>query len=113
MSIPSRIKSSAGGHYPLQTRASAATMYLPPDDNCFLVSGSTTITSLVTDTWVRNRRVMLIGAASAAVTFTNTNSPTANQMYLQGANLVLNEDDVLELFCKSDGSWIIVNTTIA
>ena len=115
MAIWSRLKSVAGGHYPLSTLASAATLNLPSDDNAFYISGSTTITSLLNaDNVIRNRRVLFIGAASAAVTFTNTNTlTTAGEMYLQGSNLTLNEDDVLELLCKSDGTWIILNTTIS
>lgn len=114
MSEWSRLKSTVGGHRDPTTIASAATLTLPDVGNAFYVSGSVTITSLVTSTFVRNRRVTLIGAASANVAFTNTNTlTTAGQMYLQGANVTLNEDDVLELFCKNDGTWIIVNTTAA
>lgn len=111
MAIWSRLKSIAGGHYPLSTLASAATLNLPSDDNAFYVSGTTTITSLLNaDNVIRNRSVMFIGAASAVVTFTNTNSPTtAGEMYLHGANRTIQEDDVIELICKSDGTWILRN----
>lgn len=105
-----RLKSTAGGHGTLATLASAATVALPDDDNAFFLSGTTSITSLlVSCAALRNRRVTFIGAASAVVTFTNTASPTLGQMYLHGSNLVLHEDDVIELYCKSDGTWILVN----
>lgn len=114
MAIWSRLKSMAGGHGTLKTLASAATLYVPPDDNAYYLSGSTTITSLSVPKYLYNRKVTFIGAASAAVVFTNTNTlATAGEMYLQGSNLTLNESDVLELFCQNDGTWILLNTTIA
>lgn len=109
MSMWSRIKSMLGGAVALRTVPSAATLPCPDDDNAFYVSGSTTVTSLYTPSWIRNRMVTIIGAASASVTFTNTNTlTTAGQMYLQGSDVVLNESDVLTLFCQNDGTWIML-----
>ena len=112
MSMWSRVKSLLGGHGPLRSIASAATFYYPDDDNAIYISGTATITSLNTGQHMRVRKVMFIGAVGANVTFTNTNTPTtAGQMFLQGSNIVMNEDDVVELICKEDGTWILVNTT--
>lgn len=112
MAIWSRLKTLAGGAGTPPTLASAATLTLPEVDNGFYVSGTTTITSLVASTNTYNREVTFIGAASANVTFTNTDSPTtAGQMYLQGSNRLLQESDVLKLFCQTDGTWILVSTT--
>jgi len=110
MSMWSRIKSAIGGHTPPQTLSSAATLTLPDDDNLFYLTGTTTITSLVTPSSIRNRKVTIIGGSDAEVAFTNTNDPTtAGQMYLHGQNRIVREDDVIELFCKADGTWILLN----
>lgn len=110
MSMTSRMKSDVGGAVPPRTIASAATLNCPDDDNLFFVSGTTTVTSLVTPQWIRNRKVRIIGAAAAVVTFTNTNTPTtAGQMYLHGQNRTIQEDDVIEMYCKDDGTWILLN----
>lgn len=110
MSMWSRVKSMLGGHGPLVTVASAATTQLPDDDNAFFISGSATITNLKVPQHLRNRKVTLIGAASAAVVFTNTDTlTTAGQMYLQGANQTLTESDVIQLFCQNDGTWVMLN----
>lgn len=114
MSMWGRLKSMVGGRESPSTLASAATLALKDEENTYYLSGTTTITSLTTPSFIRNRKVTFIGAASAGVTFTNTNTlTTAGQMYLQGSNLLMAEDDVIELFCKTDGTWILLNTTIA
>lgn len=114
MSMWSRLKSLAGGHGALRTLASAATLVIPDDDNAFYVSGTTTITSITVTVSTRNRLLTFIGAASAGVKFTNTNTlTTAGQIFLQGSDRTLNESDVLQLYCQNDGTLILVNSTIA
>jgi hypothetical protein len=114
MSYASRLKTLLGGKGNLKTLASAATLTIPDSDNAFFVSGTTAITSLlVTGGHVRNRKVAFIGASGASVLFTNTNTPTtAGQMELRGVDRTISADTVLELYCKSDGTWILWNSTI-
>lgn len=111
MSMWSRVKSMLGGNGELVTVASAATLNLEDKDSANYISGTTTITSLlVSCKAVRNRKHTFIGASGATVTFTNTNTPTTvGQMYLHGANRVIQEDDVIELYLKNDGTWILLN----
>lgn len=113
MAIWARLKSIAGGGGATPTVASATTIILPENDNVFLVSGSTTITTITVAAPQRNRLVWFIGAASASVSFTNDNSPSTGEMYLQGADRVIQEDDVLCLYCKTDGTWLLVSSTAA
>jgi hypothetical protein len=107
----SRIKCMLGGHGELETLASAATINVPDESNAFYLSGTTTITSiLVGNKALRNRQITFIGAAGAAVTFTNTNTPTtAGQMELRGANRLLEADGSIDLFIKNDGTLILRN----
>jgi hypothetical protein len=109
MAIWGRLRSVAGGPT-IRSLAGAATLYLPDESNVFLVTGSVTVTALTSGNWY-GRRVTLIGGSSAAVTFTNTNSPSSDQMFLQGANILLNEQDVLVLIRQNDGSWFLESTT--
>ena len=117
MSMPSRMKSGAGGDIvpdSKRTVASATALIIPDWTNVVYVSGSTTVTSISMPAQLRSRRVTFIGAASANVTFTNTDTlTTAGQMYLRGVNRQLQESTILELFCQADGTWIIVNSTTA
>ena len=94
------------------TIASASSITLPPQGDKFVVTGSETITS-ITRTALRNflQRITFVGGSSAAVTFTNTNSPELGQMFLQGSDVVLNEQDVIVLVPQIDGSWVLESTT--
>lgn len=110
MSIWARLKTMAGGKGNLDTLASVATLRLPDNDSAWYVSGTTSVTSLYVPPFLYNRRVTLIGASSAQVSFANTDNPsTAGQMYLHGQNRIIREDDLIELFCKNDGTWILLN----
>lgn len=109
MGFMARIKSLAGGNGQVPSIASATTVNLPNDSNAFLLTGTTTITSLICDPRSRNRMVTFFGTTSTAATFTNTNSPAANKMYLHGANRTIQDDDVIQLYCKNDGTWILMN----
>lgn len=117
MSIPGRLKSGAGGDvYPVarNTIPSQAALVLLDWTNVMYVSGTKTVTSLSCPSSLRNRRITLIGAAGASVQFTNTDTlTTAGQMYLRGANRLMGEDTVLELFIKPDGTAILLFTTTA
>ena len=113
MPIPARMKSLVGGKGKTATLASATTIALPQQDNIFIVTGSTAITTMTVLPAHRRRLVWVIGAASASVACTNNNSPAAGQMYLQGADQVIQEDDVLCLYCKADGTWTLVSSTAA
>lgn len=93
--------------------ASATTTVVPDTGDFFVLTGTATITTLTGTTNSRGRIVTFVGGASCAATFTNTNSPSSGQMFLQGANVVLLEQDVLQLFLNSDGTWYLVNTTAA
>lgn len=96
-----------------QSLASAATVTVPSSSDIFVVTGSTDITSLSAQTTGKIRRVTFIGGSSCNVKFTNTNSPSTGQMYLQGTNRILLEQDVLVLILQTDGTWFIESTTIA
>lgn len=112
MSMWARLKSLAGGRAPLTSVASAATLRVGDEDGAIVVTGTTTVTSLVSANYIRNRQLTIIGGVGANVTFTNTNTlTTAGQMYLHGANRQLVESDVMVLICQADGTWILVSTT--
>lgn len=93
------------------TLASATSTTVPNTNDTFVVTGSATITTLTGTTVTKPRRVTFTGGTSAAVVFTNTNSPSSGQMYLQGASVTLLEQDVLVLILLADGSWLIESTT--
>jgi len=117
MSIPGRLKGDAGGDvYPVakNTVPSATALVLLDWTNVMYVSGTTTVSTLSMPSSLRNRRITLIGAAGAAVQFTNTDTlTTAGQMYLRGSNRLLLEDTVIDLFVKADGTAILICTTTA
>ena len=112
MSKYARMKSKAGGA-PIPSFASAASTVLPDESDLLTLTGTATITSLLGPgytTVLPGRQVTIIGGSGATVTFTNTNSPTAaGQMYLHGQNRISQEDDLIELIQKNDGSWILKN----
>lgn len=114
MTMLARWKSMAGGNGPPVTVASAATITLEDKDSCNYISGTTTVTSLlVSNKALYNRIHTFIGAAGAAVAFTNTNTPTTvGQMNLKGSNQTLQEDQVMQLFLKNDGTWILLNVPV-
>lgn len=92
----------------------AATLTLPDETvGPFELSGTATITSISLPGDVQPGRCLIFyGAASVAATFTNTNdTTTAGQMDLGGANIVLNQQDVLVLMQKSNGTFIRVFST--
>lgn len=92
--------------------ASATTTVVPDIGNVFVLTGSATITTLSATDNDRYRIVTFVGGASAAVVFTNTESPSsAGQMYLQGANRLLQEQDIIQMLLQPDGTWLIVNDT--
>lgn len=114
MSMPGRFKSTAGGDIvpaAKRTVPSATTMVVPDWTNLFYVSGTTTVSAMTIPSHLRCRLLTFIGAASASVTFTNTNSPTAGQMYLRGSNRLVTEDVVIQLLVKEDGTITLVGFT--
>ncbi len=104
-----RLKALAGGSKITdanKTIASATTTNVPSDTNFFLISGTATITSLVGAPHTRDREITFIGAASAAVVFTNTTgTTTANQMDLGGQNITVSAKDILKLILRKNGVW--------
>lgn len=113
MSMPGRFKTVAGGDCrpdSKRTVASASTLIFPPDTNLVYVSGTTTVNAISVEPFLRNREIWIIGASGSGVKFTNTNSPTAGQMYLRGQDLTVSEDTILKLFLKMDGTFIVAGT---
>lgn len=111
-----KILRSVIGYTPSNTRptiASASSMELPDDANSIIVSGNATVTALSANSPIRSGRVVrLVGAASAAVIFTNTNDTvTKGQMDLGGANITLGATDVLQLEQQETGAWLRVSLT--
>jgi len=111
MSMWSRLKSLAGGDRTRYTLASAAALAIPDDTNFVTVTGTTAVTSLSVTASARNREITILGGASAAVSFTNTNSPSAGQMYLRGSDRLVSEDVVLKLLVKADGTVTLISFT--
>lgn len=110
MSIWGRSKTLAGGNAPIPSLASATTLAIPDADSAWVITGTTTVATLSVPQYLRARLLTFIGGASASVTFTNTNTTTvAGQMYLRGQDLVLNEDYVLVLLVKNDGTITLVS----
>ncbi len=86
----------------------SATPTIPDTADIFSVSGTSSITTWTVTTPGRPRRILLYGAASAAVPFVNTDSPSAGQMNLRGSNRILFEDYVMELLVKTDGTMTLI-----
>lgn len=111
MSTPGRMKTYAGGDLiadSKRTVAVATTTVVPDFTNIFYLTGTATITSLTASPSTRNRLVTFV-SSSGSQTFTNTNSPSANQMALGGANITISAGDSITMFLKIDGSWQIYN----
>lgn len=92
----------------------AAALVLPDETvGPFELTGTATITSITIPGDVQPGRFLIFyGATSAAATFTNTNdTTTAGQMDLGGANIVVNQQDVLVLMQKANGTFIRVFNT--
>lgn len=89
------------------TVASAATLTVPDNNDYFVLTGTETVTALTATGTAGYRRVTFIGGTSAGVTFTHTDSPSANQMFLGGANRLLREQQVISLILQPDSSWFI------
>lgn len=91
--------------------ASATTTTVPNTGKVFVLTGTATITTLSATDDDTYPIFSFVGGASAGVVFTNTESPTIGQMYLQGNNRLLQEQDVIQLMLQPDGTWFLVNTT--
>lgn len=115
MSFGGRVNTFVGSnHAQAPTYASAASQVIDSSSSVIYVTGSATITSLLTADGVvtPGHYVEFHGGASAAVVFTNTNdTTTSGQMDLGGSNITLGERDVLALRRESDGSWTRVFNT--
>lgn len=111
MSFWSRVKSLGGSNTPIVSLASQATLTLNDNDNAWLVTGTTAISKITCPAFLRNREITLIGAAGANCTLTNNNTPTADQMYLKGSNQLIQEDTVVKLILKIDGTWTLSSIT--
>lgn len=106
MGVIADMKARSTATTTLQTVASAATLAVPDAGNTWLVSGSTTVTSLSAGGRLAGSRITFIGATSASVAFTNTNDPTtAGQMDLGGSNITLADQDILTLVLMNNGTW--------
>lgn len=84
-------------------------MPIPDHRNYFVVTGTTPVSSIVGASHLRDREITLRGGTGCVVTFTNNNSPTANQMNLRGTDRTLYEDTVMKLFNKGDNTWTLVS----
>lgn len=103
-----RAKSTLGGDQPGTALASVAALNIPDNRNYFVITGSTTISSIVGATHLRDREITLRGGSGAVVTLTNNNSPAANQMNLRGTDRTLYEDTIIQLFNKGDNTWTLI-----
>lgn len=113
MSLGAKIRSVHGRSGTITAVASAAAVTVSEESDVFVISGSDTITSLLGAGGVLPGRIVtFIGAASAAVVFTNTNDPTTSgQMDLGGSNVTLGAQDVLTLVRLDNGTWLRVSAS--
>lgn len=101
-------------HAAIPTVASATTTVIDRSSSVWFITGSATITSLLTGDGVvtPGDYVEFWGGASAAAVFTNTNDTTTNgQMDLGGSDITLGERDVLILRRYAGGFWVRVTST--
>ena len=111
MGVMARLRSLAGGDRVDTTVAVAATVNVPDSTNLVYLTGTDTITSLLANPATRNRQVIFIQNDSGTSTFQNTDGPTTSgTMDLGGSNVALGQNDVLTLFCRSDGTWVRVSS---
>lgn len=118
MGFYSRVQSILGLEDPrvLTLVASQTTLRLPKGSNNFEITSPATETIATIDALGRisGGRVVIFVAkiGSAAVTFTNNNATTTKgQMELGGSNIVLDDNDVLVLWQRPDGTWIRITNT--
>ena len=100
--------SSLTGGEPIPTIASAAALPIPDAGEYFLVSGTTTITSIQQSRVWPGRRITLHAASSStAVSITSTDiaSATSGQIYLN-TSFILVQGGSIELRQNPDGVWI-------
>ena len=114
MSIWSRMKSVFGGsdNFLSKTVAAATTLAVPDDMAVVPLTGTATVTSLTAPQHTRGRMVWLWQSDTGTTTLTNSpGTTTAGQMDLGGldtSNAVLGPTDWIQLYLKSDGTWIRV-----
>lgn len=106
-----RINSWVGSNHAsgVPTVASATTTTIDDSFSSWLISGSATITALLTasNTVTPGHLVEFMGAPSAAAVFTNTDDTvTSGKMDLGGSDVTLGERDVLVLRRLANGAWI-------
>jgi hypothetical protein len=115
MAIWSRLRGLVGGHGGIRdkTLASATTLTIPDDLTWVNLTGTATVTSLLISSFTYGRMVWLYQSDSGTTTLTNSpGTTTAGQMDLGGldpSNAVLGPTDVIQLYCRSDGTWIRVS----
>ena len=105
--MSSRFSETLTGGRTIRTIASAAALPLPDVDEYFLISGTTTITSIKQARPFPGRRVTFQAAsASTAVNFTSTDISTATngQIYL-GTSFLLVRGGSITLRQNPDGVW--------
>lgn len=112
MAFWGRTKSTVGGDNTRTSLAAATTINVPDDSNLFYLTGTATVTSLLSAKFIRNRIVEFVQSDSGTTTFTNTNGATVEgTMDLGGSNIALAQDDVLRLLCRADGTWLRLSNT--
>lgn len=105
MGLASKIK-GLRGQVTAPTLTTATTIVLPPEYDTVYLSGTATVTALLTD-MIRKDREVTIRIASGTATMTNTNdATTAGEMDLGGSNLAMAANDVLKLMQQSTGAWV-------
>lgn len=113
MAIVARLRSMTGRGSPINTIAASSTITLTDDSDIWIVTGTATVTSLLTAGGIfPGRTVRLISNDATGATFTNTNDPTTDgQMDLGGSDITLAKNDVLTLVRLDSGAWLRVSYT--
>ena len=111
MGVVSRMKSLVGAAQPGVTLASTTNLAIPDHRNYFIVTGTTTITTIIGANHIRDRKITIRGGTSAHFTLTDSGTTTtAGHMNLAGyGNMNVQQDDCVELFLKGDNTWVLVD----
>lgn len=91
----------------VETASSSIT--LPEVTDTVILSATGTLASVIVgaDGWGKRR--FTIVQTSGITTITNVNSPTTiGQINLRGADVILNPGDSVDLYCKADGTLLLV-----
>lgn len=109
MGTLSRMKSTVGAAQPGVSLASTTNLVIPDHRNYFIITGTTTVTTILGASYIRDREITIRGGTSANFNLTDSGTTTtAGHMNLGGGgNINVQQDDIVKLLLKSDNTWVI------